>query len=507
MSRVKNVKKNIIFGYISSAVTALVRFAVRTVFIYSLGITYLGVNGLFTNVLGVLSFAELGIGIAMNFSLYKPVAENDIGKIKSLMHLYKKAYRVIAAIVAIIGLCVLPFLDIIIKNSGNISNIRIYYLLFLVNSVISYLVIYKYGLLKADQKQYILTNLNTVFTLITSSIYIVILLVFHNFTIYLITTIALGVTSKIYINFYINNKYPYLTEKNVDKLEKKESDTIKTNIKAIVWQKLGGISVNQTDYIIISSFISIATVGILSNYNLILNTVRTFVIILFSSAVSGFGNLIALEDKEKQLRLYKVLRFTAFWIYGFCSIAFYILGTPFIILWVGSEYVLPEITWILIVAGFYISGDDACLGVLKSAGGVFKQDKWVAMLQAVINLAVSIIMVRLIGLSGVFVGTITQRIFVNLIRPFTVYKHLYNKSIITYQFTWLKYTASVLMAAVILKILSIYILSDITWFTLIIMVFCVIIIVNLLFYIVFRNSYEFNYAKDLVFKRRLKSNE
>jgi len=147
MGRVRYATRNIIFGFLGSGATTLLNFILRQVFITHLGDTLLGVQDLYSEILTMLSLAELGVGTALNYSLYGPVARGEREKIKSYMQLYKKAYRTIAIVIAVIGLALVPFLPWIVKNADYLTlrQLRVYYLLFLFNTVTTYFVAYKYG--------------------------------------------------------------------------------------------------------------------------------------------------------------------------------------------------------------------------------------------------------------------------------------------------------------------------------------------------------------------------
>ncbi len=324
MGRIENAERNIFFGIIGNIVSFILGFISRTVFIHNLSVTYLGVNGLYTNILSVLSLAELGIGTAMNYSLYKPVAENNYETIKTLMQLYKKIYRIIAIIITVAGLILLPFLKFIIKDPGNISQneLFLYYLIFLFNTVSTYFVSYKYSLVNAEQKNYIQSNIQVITSVAVLISQIIILKIFKSFMLYLIAGAVIGVVQKVFVHLYLNKQYPYLLEKDYIPLSKEEMKPIKKNITALMYHKFGDVMIHQTDNIILSSFINVTFVGLLSNYNLIILSVISFINTIFNSLISGLGNLIALDSKEKQYKLFKVYRFSAFWIYGMVLIVY-----------------------------------------------------------------------------------------------------------------------------------------------------------------------------------------
>jgi len=500
MSRVANASRNIMFGYLGSIVTLAASFISRSVFIYTLGVTYLGVNGLFTSVLSVLSLAELGIGTAMNFSLYKPVALGDIETIKALMKLYRRAYKAIALIIALLGLSAVPFLKFIIKEPGSITmnELTIYYLVFLFNTVSTYFVAYKYSLSNAEQKNYIQTNIHAVTRVVSLGVQIVVLLMFKSFLIYLLTGAAIELLQKIYVSLFFNRMYPYLLDNNVKELTKDQKKPIVTNIKALAIHKIGSISVHQTDNIIISSFINVATVGLLSNYNLIITGITGFINIIFNSVISGFGNLVATESKEKQYYLFKVYRFLGFWLYGFTSIAFLILITPFIQLWIGKEMILPNIVIYLIIANYYFMGHRIVINNFKTAAGIFDSDKYISLVQAAVNLVVSILLVQKIGLPGIFIGTVVQGLISTFTRPFIVFRQAFGRNGIEYYIDSLKYLFPIVIATVLLNFLknTIWVQNSILEF--IVLFVLVMIIPNALFLISFGRSSEFNYLKNIV---------
>lgn len=500
MGRIEKASKNIIYGYIGFFLTILTKFVVRTVFIYTIGTTYLGINGLYSTILSVLSLAELGIGTAMNYSLYKPVAENDNEKIKSIMHLYKIAYRWIALIVTIIGLVFVPFLSIIIKDPGEISSneLILYYLIFLFNTVSTYFMAYKYSLVNAEQKNYIQTNINALTLIIIAILQIIALIIFKNFLFYLITAAIVELMKKIFANKYLNRHYKYILEKNVDPLADKEKNTIKKNIKALIFHKIGDVTALQTDNILISSFINITTVGLISNYTLIVTSVSKFIDILFTSLISGLGNLIATEGVDKQYKFFKVYRFIGFWFYGFASIAFIILLNPFIELWIGQEMLVANMIIYLLIFDYYLKGHRVAVNNFKVAAGLFKEDKYLPLIRGIINLVISIIMVNLIGLAGIYIGTVVSGLVITFIRPKIIYNKIFNKSAKYYFLDSIIYLLVLSIPLFILEITKKYVLSDVTVFHFITMMFLVLLIPNLVFVIIFKNRDEFNYILNVI---------
>ena len=503
MGRVQYAAKNIIFGYISNFTYLVLGFILRTVFLSRLGETLLGVNGLYTGILSVVSLAELGIGTAMNFSLYGPVAKEDIGKIKAYMCFYRKAYRVIAAVVALLGLAVVPFLPVIVKNSIGLTQreLTVYYLIFLFNTVSTYFMAYKYSLVNARQMNYIQTNAATVSKIVTSIVQIIILLTTANFLMYLMAVAVVELLQKLVMNVYLNRKYPYLKEKDGEKLSKEETQKIVSDTKALAIQKIGDAARLQTDAIIISSFLNVTLVGLIDNYNMIISAVTGFVDIVFNSVISGFGNLIATESRERQLSLFQVYRFTAAWLYGFSAIGFWYLLSPLVETAWGASRVVAFSVIFSIVLDYYCKGERIVLYNFKTAAGIFREDKYLAFAQGIVNLIVSIVMVQKIGLLGVYIGTIVSGLMANLIRPFLIYRLCFQKPVAEYFKDIEGYWLQLGVSAAILLPAGNRILAQKSWGSLILMAVVITLVFNGLFFLCFRKREEFQYLKGIVLRR------
>ncbi|SEW39779.1 glycoside hydrolase family 88 protein [[Clostridium] fimetarium] len=503
MGRIENAVRNILFGTLGNFASIILGFVSRTFLIHILGVNYLGINGLYTNVLSVLSLAELGIGTAISYSLYKPVVDKDLEKIKILMQLYKQVYRIIAIIITALGLLIIPFLKYIIKNPGDITldQLNIFYLIFLFNTVSTYFVSYKYSLTNAEQKNYIQINIQVITSLTILIAQIIILIVSKSFLIYLLAGAVIGLIQKIFVYIYFNKLYPYLLEKSNGNLSKEEIKVFKKNIIALLYHKIGETSINQTDNIIISSFINITCVAILSNYNLIINTVNVFINIVFNSVISGLGNLIATENKERQYLLFKVYRFLGFWVYGLSLLFFVFLLTPFINIWLGPNMIIDKSAIILIMVDYYFKGHRTVINNFKSAAGIFDADKYISIAQAVVNLVLSIILVQFIGLKGVFIGTIVAGLIANVTKPFIIYKMIFNKDAKYYFIDSITYIFTISFVFAILGLLNTVVLVNITLINIIIMGFLILSISNIIFYVILRQREEFAYLSNIILSK------
>lgn len=500
MGRVQSAAKNIAFGYIGNLTTQLLGFILRTVFISYLGDTLNGINDLYTGILSVLSLAELGVGTALNYSLYGPVARKDYEKIKSYMQLYKKAYRVIGLVIAVIGLAISPFLPYLVKQPQGVSvrDLTLYYFIFLFNTVSTYFVAYKYSLAYAEQKNYIQTNTITITKMITVTLQIAVIVTTRNFYLYLLTAAAVELIQKIFISWYLNRLYPYLKDKNVKKLSKEETGEVVTKTKALVFHKVGDVARLQTDSMIISAFINVTLVGFVGNYNMILNSVANFVNIIFNSVLSSFGNLIATESKEKQYDVFKVYRFFACWIYGFSAVGFFLLLTPFIVIWQGNEKVLAAGVVACILIDYYFKGDRIVLSNFKTAAGVFEQDKYLALIQGVVNLILSIVLVQKIGLVGIYIGTIVSGLIANITKPFIIYKVCFEKSVKTYFLDSVKYLAVLGGILMLLTGIKQFVMPQVTVLSFVVMFIVICVVFNGIFLLLFGRTQEFGYLWGII---------
>ncbi len=505
MGRIQKAEKNIIFGYISNFVILLVNFVQRTVFIYVLGKTLSGVNAVYTDVLSVLSLTELGIGTALNYSLYKPVAERNIEKIKSYMRFYKKAYLTIAGVIAVLGIAISPFLRYILKNPGNltIEELTLYYYLFLFNTVISYFVTYKYSLANAEQKNYIQTNINTLTKMVTAAVQISVLLLFRNFFFYLLAQSVVELLQKVFVTAYLNRLYPYLSDKDVEPLVAQETQVVVTKTKALICHKVGDVARLQTDKIIISSFVNVDTSAVVDNYVYIITYVGNFVNIIFDSVIAGFGNVVATESRERQYLLFRVYRFFACWLFGFGAVGFYHLLTPLIGgIWLrDAGWTLPQITVTLLVMDFYFKGGRTVLLNFKIASGLFEQDKYLPLVQGAVNLVISVLLVLKIGVTGVYVGTLVSGILANLIRTGIIYRVSFGKKAWAYFRDSIKYMTVILAVGAVITPIRHLLMSEVSVFSFAFMVIVITLLYNLVFLAVFHRTEEFAYLWNAVTAR------
>lgn len=503
--RAQNSIKNTIISIIMSIATILIGLVTQKIFINVLGTEYLGLNGLFTNILSMLAIAELGIGSAIIYSLYKPIAEKNIEKIKALMNFYKKSYRYIAILVTLIGILIIPFLNVIVGENNIQSNIIIIYLLFLSDTVVSYLLTYKRSILYASQKTYIINIIHILYLILMNGLQIIILFYTQNYILYLIIKIVFRILENIIITIIADKMYPYIKQKNNSKIDKETKDSIIKKVKGLIFHKIGAFIVLGSDNIIISTFLGISTVGLYTNYNTILQAVNSLFSQVFSSITASVGNLLVEEknDKEKLYVTYKRMLFVNAWMYTFSSVAILCLIEPFIKIWIGDNYLLSYNVLIVLVINCYVQGMRKTYNTFKEAAGIFHEDRFIPIIESIVNIIASIVLLKIFGLAGVFMGTIISTMVLFLYSyPKYVYNNLFGKTYKQYIIDNLKYVIVFFICCIITATVTNNILLNNMYLQLILNGIFVVLIPNIIQYGIFRKKDEFLYAKTIIKKRK-----
>ena len=385
--------------------TMLLSFINRMVFIRCLSAEYLGVNGLFTDVLSILNFAELGIGTAMVFSMYEPAARDDEQKLARLMNLYKWMYRAVAVSVLLFGLVLLPFLPYLIKGGEGIEHITLIYMIYVLGSASSYLLSYKNSIYQAYQKGYICAGWSMACECIKTVSQITVLLLTRNFILYLAVQQAIQFLPNIMVSCMVDKEFPYLKECH-ELPEREERNGILKNIGAMSMHKLSTIIVRNTDSLLMSSFIGLATVGLYSNYRLVINALNNLMG-KFAVAFSGsIGNFAVMENSDRLYKIYKEMDFMFFVMSAYLTGGLMMLFNPFITLLFGGRYCFPMTTVMVIVAEFYITRMRQTNLLFREAMGLFWNDRCKAVAESIINLVASLVLVRQYGVTGIIWGTI-----------------------------------------------------------------------------------------------------
>ena len=430
-SRTENVSRNMYFSLLCQVVNLAMNFVSRTFFIQILGVEYLGVNGLFTNILTLLSFAELGIGNAIIFSMYKPLAKSDYKKLSLLMAFYRRTYHKIGGAVGILGVAVIPFLHLIVRDAPDITeSLTLIYILFLANTTISYFFVYKKSIITADQKLYIVSLYGQMTRVIRTVIQIAFLLITGSYIIFLVLQLVFTFLENYILSKKADKMYTFLGEKEGDeRLSKDERTGIFENVKALVMYKFGSAILNGTASIMISVLIGVSAVGIVSNYQLIIMAITILVGQVLSSFTASVGNLNAVESSERKEKVFNKIFFMVTWIYGYFGVGLLLFVNPLIYLWLGEGFVLSSLVVGSIVLHFYINSVHFPAYTYRVTAGLFVKGRYTPLAAAVINIVLGIALGRAIGLAGVFFGmSIARLITTNIVDPVLIFKYVFGKS-------------------------------------------------------------------------------
>ena len=423
MSRTGYALKNVFVGVGGQIFSILISIVTRVFFVRLLAEEYLGLNGLFSSILTALSFVELGIGPAIVYSLYKPLAERDQEQIQALMSLFRKAYILIGIAVAVIGAALTPFLSLIIEDMPeNIPHIEVIYLLFVANTSVSYFFSYKRSLIIADQKQYITTAYHYAFYFVMNILQIIFLYITRNYFAYLILMIAFTLLENVAISIQANKMFPVITEKCTAKLNPVYKKEITTNVKSIILHKIGGIASTAIDNILMGKMFGLIVVGIYSNYLLIISPLNAIGGQIFSFTAS-LGNLKVTTEDDRAAQVFRIMEFIDFWVYSFAAVCLFVLFNPFIEIAFGEKFLFPMVTVSLIVLNFYIEGRRKAILSLKDAYGIFYQDRYKPIVEAITKVALSVLLGLKLGVNGIFLGTLISKMICIVVEPYVVYKY------------------------------------------------------------------------------------
>ena len=497
-TRTINSIKNSITSLIENIVIIVVGFLSRTIFIKILGIEFLGLNGLFSNVLLMLSLFELGIGNAIVFSMYKPIAVKNNERIKSLILFYKKAYNIISIIVFVIGLIILPFISLIVGKIDIEINIYLIYFLFLLNTVSTYILAYKRSMLYANQKNYIINIVHTLFLVFMNVTQLVFLYYTHNYYLFLVINIIYQLFENVILSIICDKKYPYLKD-NPKPIDKKTEKEIFVKVKALLFHKVGSIIVFGTDNIIISRFLGIIYVGLYANYNLIINSILSLFKQAMNAITSSVGNLVAYENKEKIFDIFKKIRFINFWISCFSAVSILIIMQPFIVTWLGNDYLLKNSVLFILVINYFQKMQRSTYTIFKDSAGIWEPDKLIPLIEAILNIVISVVLVKYIGLSGVFLGTILSGLLLwTYSYPKFVYKKIFERSYYNYFIETISYFMIFCLISCISILMSRMLVFDNLYLNLFIKMAISVVIPNIIIIIIYYKTPEFKFLLNIL---------
>ena len=429
-SRTEYSVMNTSVAFVAQVSAILMGFFTRVVFTRMLSEGYVGINGLFTDILNILSLSELGVGTAITYALYVPIAKGDIKKQQILMRMFRTFYRMTALFVMAAGLCLIPFLDILMKDRPDVDHLVVIYLLYLLNSVVSYLLIYKKTLVDAHQMNYITVLNHNGFLVLQDICQIIVLLLTRNFILFLIVAVVCTMSGNICMSRKADRLFPYLKEPCKERLLQEERRDIFKNVKAMLMHKIGNVVVNNTDNLLISSFVGVVTAGIYSNYYLIIGSVRQVLDQAMLGVAASVGNLGVTEEKEKVGQIFDRLFFIGYWLFGFAGICLLELLNPFVELAFGERYLFRKEIVLILCINFCINGMRRAVLIFKESMGLFWYDRYKAVVEAVLNLVISVLLVAKFGVAGIFAGTFCSTVLTSVwVEPYVIYKYRLEKPV------------------------------------------------------------------------------
>ncbi|MFX0548409.1 lipopolysaccharide biosynthesis protein [Hathewaya histolytica] len=499
-ARVKNAKKNVIYGIATYILLMLVTFLNRKVFLNLLGDDIAGFQGLLQNILSFLNLIESGVGMAIMFSLYKPFAEDNKAQIKSAVKLYSKIYKICGSILIVAGIILTSMLHIFVKEQIPMVYAKICFLLYIADTSLTYFFSYKTCLLYASENGYVISFWDFVFKFIRAVVQIIILYIYKSFIIFIAIQILTNIGYLIVINYSVNKKFPWYKDVKAGKVEGKK-DIIK-NIKALFIHKIGGFVVFSTDNLLISYFLNFKVVALYTNYNMIISFCQNFINKIFEGIAASIGNLLTEGNREKSFSVFKKLFFFNFWIASFVTICLYNAIDQVVELWLGNKFLLERPVLIVLLLNFYITAMRMCVDRFKESAGLYYEDRYAPLIESTINLVFSIVLLKRFGLIGVFIGTLISNLSVIFwVKPKIVFNKVFNKSLAEYLFHYLKYMCYALVPFILTRITSKYLHVSNKFLDFLLNCILSVIIINLSYAIMFYKTEEFQYYKKILMER------
>lgn len=454
--RTKNSFRNVLTGFGNKIISFVLAFATKTVFIRLLGAEYTGINGLYSNILQVLSMADLGMITVLSFKLYTSILNDNKKEIASTISYYRKFYTIVGCTILGIGIVIIPFLHYIINSSLSQDRLILYYILFLANTSLSYFFVYKTTLLEADQKQYIISNTTTIATLVMYVLQIVYLLINRDYFGYLIIQLLCTFCKNFILSKIAEKKYPYIKNKALIDRSSIDKKGLFADVKATFIYKICTVLLNNTDNILISVIVSTVAVGYYSNYYSLIQYIGAYMYALSTGLTASIGSLNAEQDAEKSYSLFNSILLLFSGITCVCVTVFACCVQSFVPLWIGDEYLLDYNCVVAVLLLFYFSTVSTPSLIFRETMGLFKQVKYVMIPTVLLNIGLSIILGKIMGIAGIIYATSISKIFTNYwYEPYLIYKTKFHSPYSLYLMKQIRFLISTILSVVI----SLYITS------------------------------------------------
>lgn len=501
LNKTKNSKRNIIWGTLGRIATLVLPFILRTVMIKTIGEEYLGLSSLFTSMLSMLSLAELGLGSAMVFYMYQPLAEENLDEICALLKLYRNIYRGIGAFIFLVGLLFVPFLDSFINGSYPTDiNICLLYIIYLFDTAISYaLFSYRQSLLIVHQRNDIVFKIQLIINVGLYVIQIIVLLLFKNYYMYIIAKPAFTILNNVIILVSTKKIYPqYICKGEISKEKLLE---ILKKVRALAGHKIGTTVITSADSIVISAFLGLSMVARYGNYYTIISAVISVMGMIINSVLPGIGNELIVDTQEENYRLFKNLNYILMWIVGWCSICFLCLFQPFMLVWVGKDMLLPIESVVLFTIYYYSWQCRVCVNLFKDAAGQWDADFWKPYVSAIANIIINIVLVKTIGFNGVLISTIITMVLINIPwETHVLFKQVFKETEKTFYVTQILFLVKTIFTAGVTYCLC-SLISHTGYLGLIEKGIICCIVPNVIFFLLGYKKTEFLFIKKIIFSK------
>lgn len=500
--RSKNAIRNIKFGAIEKAVSILLPFVVRTIFIRTLGAEYSGLNSLFASILTVLNLTELGFNTAITYNLYKPIANDDTLTINALLYYYRKVYRYVGLIILVLGLLVVPFLSHFIKDSYPADiNLTLVYLVFLLDTVLSYfLFAYYRSLLFAFQRNDVLNRINVLVAVVHRSLQILILLTVRNYYVFILTMPVFTLLGNFATATVAKRMLPKYHPEG--QISKELHANIREKVSGLVVTSVCVVSRNAFDSIFVSMFLGLVDTTMYNNYYYIMNSIIAVMIVPASSIMAGLGNSVAVETPEKNYRDMNRLNFAYMWVSGWFTVCLLCLYQPFMKIWMGEALMFPFSVVVLFCLYFYVLKMGDIRGLYVEATGIWWEQRFRSIAEAVANLVLNYLLGKYYGVYGIIAATLISLFLINFCYGSTIiFRHYFKGQRIREYFgsNALYATVTAVIAVVTLWLCSLVHLGDFA--VLVVRMLICTLVPNALYYLFYRHTKQYRESVPWIMER------
>jgi len=444
--------------------------------------------------LNMLCLADLGFGTAMAYSFYKPLADHDEKKLAALSQFYKKIYNIIAMVITVAGIAMTPFLHLLINTEKPIPYLQLYFLVSVANTSVSYLFSYKQSIINADQRGHLISKYGIYFNLVKTILQMIFLLTTRSYLVYLLLNVANMLGYNLLVAYQADKNYPYTKNKEI--LDADEKKSIFSNLKSVFIYKVSGVLLNATDNLLINLIVNTAAVGLYSNYLVVTNNLSMVAQMIYSAMTPSVGNLVTNSDDKKMYGIFRIMQMCSFWMSGFFLLGAYFLTEDFITVWIGAKYLFPHMTFIAILFNFYLGITLQPIWTFREATGLYRRTKYVMVLTAVVNLALSIILGIHFGVGGIIFASFLARISTYFwYEPNILFHDYFKRSVSSYYWGHIVNFIPLFIAYIAVYYTTSFIHVD-TWLLLLAKTAICTVIVNLIYLIRYMKTDEFIYVKD-----------